>query len=308
MFSNPISLVISFVLLWIGSGLALSSLERLSQRLRSSSFALSFLLLGIFTSLSELSVGVSSIIDKKPEIFVGDLLGASLVIVLLIIPLMAILHNGIKIDIEESDSNFVVALLVICLPMFLALDKRISFLDSFLMIGAFVLLAFFIQRRKSVLLSIEDALVHNNKIWWDVARVVFGALLIFASCKVIVDGLIYYSALFNVSPFVVSLITLSIGTNIPELSVLIQSYFSGRKKIALGDYIGSASFNTFLMGMLTMLNEGAVTWNNGIRLNLFLLPIGCIVFYFISRKKVLSRGGGFLLLGLYALFVLIEIF
>jgi len=81
---------LSFLGIWIGSGLVIKSVEKLSRVIRASSFAISFFLLGFFTSISELSVGVSAIIQHDPEIYVGNLLGASIVLFILVIPLLAI--------------------------------------------------------------------------------------------------------------------------------------------------------------------------------------------------------------------------
>src|SRR3989344_2032781 len=91
---------LSFIGIWIGSGLAIGSVERLSKILRVSSFAVSFLVLGLFTSMGELSVGVNAVLENDPEIYVGTLIGASIVIFTLIIPLLAITGNKIKISTE----------------------------------------------------------------------------------------------------------------------------------------------------------------------------------------------------------------
>src|SRR3990167_5911120 len=84
--------------LWLGAGLIVYSLDNISRRLEISAFAASFSILGILTSLPEISVGINAIIDKKPEIYVGNLLGASVVLFLMIIPLLAILGNGVKLS------------------------------------------------------------------------------------------------------------------------------------------------------------------------------------------------------------------
>lgn len=81
---------LSFIGIWIGSGLAIRSVERLSRSLKISSFLVSFIVLGLCTSISELSVGINSVIAKDPEIYVGNLVGATIVIFMLIIPLLTI--------------------------------------------------------------------------------------------------------------------------------------------------------------------------------------------------------------------------
>ena len=48
MVTHALIYALSFVGIWIGSGLAIKSVERLSQSLKLSSFAVSFLVLGFF--------------------------------------------------------------------------------------------------------------------------------------------------------------------------------------------------------------------------------------------------------------------
>ena len=70
----------SFFVIWYCSGIIIRSVENLAKRLKISPFAMSFFVLGILTSVPEFSIGVNSIINNTPDIFVGNLLGASLII------------------------------------------------------------------------------------------------------------------------------------------------------------------------------------------------------------------------------------
>jgi cation:H+ antiporter len=97
MISHLLIYFVAFIGIWMGSGLAARSVERLAKSLKTSSFILSFIVLGIFTSISELSVGISAVVENDPEFFVGNLLGATIVLFLLIIPLLAIIGKSIRI-------------------------------------------------------------------------------------------------------------------------------------------------------------------------------------------------------------------
>nr|MDQ3014986.1 hypothetical protein [bacterium] len=91
-------LVLSAAILWLSSGLIISGVERLSKDAKVSRFAISFLLLGMLTSIPEISIGINSIIEGTPEIFVGNLVGASFVILVFIIPLLATFNKGIRLN------------------------------------------------------------------------------------------------------------------------------------------------------------------------------------------------------------------
>ncbi|PIQ72690.1 hypothetical protein COY13_01085 [Candidatus Roizmanbacteria bacterium CG_4_10_14_0_2_um_filter_36_35] len=88
--------LVSFLILWYCSGIIIRSVDRFAHRLKLSSFAVSFFVLGILTSVPEFSVGINSIINKTPDVFVGNLLGSSLVLFIFVIPLLAVFGGGVK--------------------------------------------------------------------------------------------------------------------------------------------------------------------------------------------------------------------
>lgn len=301
---------LSFIGIWIGSGLAISSVERLSKILRVSSFAVSFIVLGFFTSVSELSVGVNSILENDPEIYVGNLIGASIVIFMLIIPLLAITGNNIKITPEFRGFNLPASLVVIALPVILAMDGRVGRTDSILALSLFGFLVVAVQTRRGLLEKMKTINSRSSlKVGKELLRIVFGVAVIFIASKFVVEQTEYFSNLLQLSPFVISLLLISIGTNIPELSFVVRSAFMKNNQVAFGDYVGSASFNTFLMGGLTFFYGKPVLLNNSYLVSLLFLVVGLFVFYYFARtKNSISRIEGLVLLALYVLFLVVEIY
>jgi len=301
---------LSFIGIWIGSGLAISSVERLSKILRVSSFAVSFIVLGFFTSVSELSVGVNSILENDPEIYVGNLIGASIVIFMLIIPLLAITGNNIKITPEFRGFNLPASLVVIALPVILAMDGRIGRTDSILALSLFGFLVVAVQTKRGLLEKMKAINSRSSiKVGKELLRIVFGVAVIFIASRFVVEQTMYFSNILQLSPFVISLLLISIGTNIPELSFVVRSAFMKNNQVAFGDYVGSASFNTFLMGGLTFFYGKPVLLNNSYLVSLLFLVVGLFVFYYFARtKNSISRIEGLVLLALYVLFLLVEIY
>lgn len=300
----------SFVGIWIGSGLAIGSVVRLSRILRISSFLISFLVLGIFTSISELSVGVNSILENDPEIFVGNLIGASIVLFMLLIPLLAIFGNNIKITPEFQGFNLPASLVVIALPVLLALDGQIDRGDSYVAMVFFGLLVVAVEARREFMKKIKKVSHESGTlIGKEFVKIIFGIATIFVASKFVVEQTEYFSLVFNVTPFLISLVLIAIGTNIPELSLVIRSLFMKNNQIAFGDYVGSAAFNTFLIGALTLFYGKSVYLTNSYVVSLLFLVMGLAAFYYFARtKNSISRMEGFLLFGLYISFILTEIY
>lgn len=308
MLQHVLLYVLAFFGIWIGAGIAISSVERLSRRLRLSSFIVSFLILGFFTSISEFSVGINAVLDNDPGIFVGNLIGANIVLFLMVIPLLAITGKAIKINRELQGYNLVFPLVVVSMPVILSLDGRVSRLDGVIAVLLFVISSMVIQRRRRLEDNVKTlSRLRNMSVRTELAKIVFGALLIFGASRVVVIETEFFSQALGLSPFFISLMIIAIGTNLPELSFVVRSMFMKSNQVAFGDYVGSASFNAFLFGLLTLWYGKPILLNNSYMVSLLFLIVGLVLFYFFAKSKnTISRMEASLLLGLYILFFTTE--
>ena len=301
--------LLSFVFIWFGSGLIVSSIDTFARKLRISSFALSFFVLGIFTSVPEISVGINSVIKKDPEILVGNIIGSVIVIYLLLIPILAIIGNGIKLNHQLNNRNLLLTILVCLAPAFLISDRVISLPEGVLLILLYIVLFYFMEKNQGILEAVQRKFEHpDGKELLYVGKIILGTCVVFFSGQYIVDKTIFFSRVLNISPFLISLIVLSLGTNLPELSVGIRALYSGKKDIAFGDLAGSAAANTLILGVLTIFNGSSIIIPNHFFQRFFFMFIGLALFYLFSRtKNDISRIEGVGLLYIYLLFLFIEV-
>ena len=300
---------LALVALWLGAGLSVGAVEKLARYLKISSFFTSFIILGTLTSVSEISVAFFSVVDKTPSISVGNLLGASIVLTLFAVPLLAIFNKGVKLDDRTEHVNFNAAYLVISLPALLVLDKSLSFFDAGIILCSVVFLGVTMSNKASLVTKLEQAIIHPRvNLLKELAKILTGVALIIFASKFIVDTAVSYSQSLSVSPFLVGVLVLSIGTNLPEISVLIRSTLAKKKNIALGDYVGSSVMNSLTLVGLTLFNGAPIALTSGLKLNILLLPLGSILFLYMTRDGRLEKREGAVLLSLYFLFVLLELF
>jgi len=156
---------------------------------------------------------------------------------------------------------------------------------------------------------IKDKLIANyDHAINDLIKIIASVVTIFIASKFIVDKTIYFSSLFGISTFVISLIVISIGTNLPELSLVVRSLILKKKEIAFGDYLGSAAANTLIFGSLVLLNRGEVILPNHFFKSFIFIVGGMTLFYIFSRSKNdISRQEGLTLILVYAMFLVFEI-
>lgn len=299
----------AFVLMWMASELIIDGVNHFAKRLHISSFAASFFILGILTTIPELSVGINSMIDKEPEIFVGDLIGASFVLFLLAIPFLAIIGNGITLSYQLTNKNLVFALFVILSPTIFVLDGALSRKDGLFLMMIYLLLLYFIESKTEVIRHAEEDLMehrkHNTK---PMIKLIAGSIIIFFIGRLLVEQTMYFGTLLNIHTYTISLLALSVGTNLPEFIIAWNSIIRKNKEVAFGDYLGSAAGNAFVFGLLVFVN-GSFTVHNGsflVTFALFALAMLCI-YIFTRTKRAISRRDGVILLLLYIFFLILEL-
>lgn len=304
-----LSYILSFIVIWFGAGLILNGISDFSQKLHISAFASSFFILGILTSIPEASVGINSIIDKDPEIFVGNLLGASLVMFILIIPILAIIGNSITLSHQMDDYKLPFALLVITAPVLFTIDQKVSAVEAVILIVLYAVLFYLIEKKKGLMEIIKKtSLKRRTHLLEDMTKIITGAILVYLSSSQLVDKTILFSRIFQISPYVLSLLLLSVGTNLPELSLTIRSVTAGAKEVALGSYMGSAAANTLFFGILTLSNRKELVLQQDFLPVYFFTILGLGLFYYFTRsKKNISRKEGLILIFVYSAFVIFEI-
>lgn len=298
--------ILSFFAIWYGAGRIITAIDILAARIHTSRFLISFFLLGILTSIPEIAVGLTSVIEQRPEVFVGNLLGGIPVIFLFVTPILAIFGNGVKIDHGFQDWKLILSLGVILSPSIFVLDGSVSNGEACIMIALYTSLVYFLKIQSPQERTVPKKSVKKIPVSKLIIQVFVGIIFVFLSSHIIVDKTLQVAKIFHVSPFYISLIGVSLGTNLPELSLAIRAILKKKKDIAFGDYMGSAAANTVLFGIFSLLINGNSYHVQNYGVEFVILLLGLISFYlFTQSKKDISKKEGLVLLGMFVVFCII---
>ena len=302
---NIFYVMVSFVILWFSTGLILSSVEHISKRIKISSFSISFFVLGILTSVPELALGINSIAIKDPRIYAGNLIGATIVIFLFVIPIFAILGNGVKLSHEIKGRNMFMIFLVIIAPSIFLINGSLTVLEGIVLVFLYFFLLLHLEKSQNLLEKIASIPEqYRNNVGKNALKIVLGIILVLFSANQVVKETVYFSGLLGISAFLIGLLFLSIGTNLPELFLAIRAVLDKKKSIAFGDYLGSAAANSLLFGVLTIINGKTIFVNGDSTINFAFLILALAAFYYFSKSKNdISRAEGIVLLFIYLSFL-----
>ncbi|MEK7605997.1 MAG: hypothetical protein AAB458_00145 [Patescibacteria group bacterium] len=300
---------------WFFAGILIESIDRVAKRFHKSGFTVAFFVLGFLTSISEISVMVNSTLTNTPEISAGNLIGASFVILLGIVPLLAIVGGGIKITHTLSQRHLAYALFVVVLPVFFVLDGIVTLAEGVISLLVYITTLYLIRGHHThtvndVMTEVGNELTHHETATLtDGLKIIVGTGIIFVAGHYLVSESIFFSELLSIPSSIIGLVLLSIGTNVPEIVIAVRSVLKRKADIAFGDYLGSALTNTLIFAILPMVN-GNFSVGGGSQFigTAVLMSIGFVAFYHLTKSgRMLSRHEGHTLLILYFMFIAIQL-
>lgn len=307
--------LVSVGLIWFFAGILIESIDRVAKRFNTNGFTIAFFVLGFLTSISEISVMVNSSIDHVPQVSVGNLIGASFVILLGIVPFLAVIGHSIRLKDTLKQRHIAYALFVIALPVIFVLDGSVNIAEGVISILAYITTLYLIRGHghhtmHDVMDEVEDELTHHETTTLaDVGKILLGTGIIFIAGHFLVEETVYFSEFFSIPSSIIGLLLLSIGTNLPEIVIAARSVLKKKSDIAFGDYLGSALTNTLIFGVLPIVN-GTFSLGGGVQFvgTAILMGLGFLAFYFLTKSgRILTRAEGHTLLIIYFAFVLLQV-
>lgn len=299
--------LISLTGIWFGSGIIIRSIDKFSSETKSSSFMISFFVLGILTTVPEMAIAYNSFIKGDITVSIGNLMGATLVIFLLVIPLLGVFGGGIDLKHSLKSYDLVMILVLIILPSMFIFDSRLEIYEGVIIIISYVivLMRFYIDEKPANSTITMDS--PGKKILVLVVKIIFSIVIVLVSSNYLVENTIAIARDVGVSPFVISVLGLSIGTNLPEISLAIRAVISGKKDIAIGNYLGSAVANIPLFGFLVLISNGVKIGQSTVIFVSFFTISAVVLFFLITRNRYISKIESLFLLFIYMLFVSSEV-
>lgn len=274
-------------------------------------FIVGFLVLAFVTSLPEISVAINSVNSGVEDLAIGNLLGGSLVLISLVTGLSAITNKGIKFHGKFKPPEIVATLITIALPVIVLIDQNLSASEGLILLLAYCGLAYQLYRvfqRKGPGRPPKPKTVRLNNISSVLVKTSIGiAGLVFIS-DMIVDTAVNTATLLNVNVALVGVIVLAIGTNLPELTILLRANANASEKFAVGDFLGSASINTAIIGAIGIVSPHVIENFSSIIPVLILLSFAIFLFFLFERtKSEISRQEGILLIAVYLSMIILEL-
>ncbi len=308
-------LVSIIVLAWLGTHL-IETLTRLAKYLGWREFVVAFFVMAVAGSLPNLFVDISAALRGFPQLAFGDIVGGNLVDLTLVMGL-AILMSKKSIPAESKMiqySAFFTAIISL-MPLLLVLDGRLGRIDGVILIITFFLYAFWLfskeDRFKKVYTGKKQSPLKGFKGFFkDIIKIIVFLVVLLLASQVIINSSEYFSLKLGIPLSLVGLLIVGLGNCFPEAYFSIVSARKGEGWMILGDLMGSViSCASLVLGIVAIISPFEIyDFSPFIIARIFLIVTLGLFIIFVRTGKKLTKSEGLILISVYIVFLLVEIF
>ncbi len=287
---------------------AIQTLTKLAVFFKLSEFTAAFILMAIATSLPELTVGINSALENKPNLALGMVLGANIINLTLVIGLPALLANGLRIESKIRNRDLFYTIILSMMPIILLADATLSRSDG---IALLILFLLYLYRLMSQRESFSKKFNHEENIHsLGYYLIKFGlemVVLVF-SAHYLVLAASNMAELLQIPIVVIGAAIVAFGTTLPELTFELYAVRKRESGLALGNILGSVVTNSCLvLGMVALISPITPTNPGYIAFISITWTLVLIVFsLFLRSQYKLTASEGFILVMFYSVLILLQ--
>ncbi len=312
MLINFLVLAISFWILAKSADFLVDGAVGVAVKLQIPKVVIGIVLVGLATTAPEFTVSIMSAIRGFPEIALGNAIGSvivddgvALALAILIAP------TAIKVSSRLLKNIGIFLLTINFLTFGLAINGILNRWEGILLLVILVVYMGFLVRHgrkntgvapdtdEEVAEHVKPGSLKKQLIWFLVG--VAGVIL---ASEFLVGSSLNIARFFGVPEVIIGLTIIAIGTSLPEIATCITAARKGHGDLAFGDILGADILNIlWIVGAAATANTIQV----GENVIYFAFPAMIIMvsaMLLLARHKyTLHRWKGFILLGLYALYL-----
>lgn len=300
-----IALVSLFVILKSAS-YAITAIANYAKSTGISDYIIGFLVISIGTSLPELTTAITSSWINKGGLILGNIIGANIIDVFLVLGLMAIIAKKINVKGDIISETIPTIIFMVFLPIILCLDGNLSRIDGTILLIAYSVYIYLLIRKEGEIGHVKKQVKLKN-IVLDMVIFVIALIALLLSVRWLVFSSVMISDISNIPIFIFGLIFVAICTTTPELTVGIKSVLKGRANLGFGDILGAVVTNlSLVLGIAALINP--ITFNrfDFLTASLFMV-FGVFFVVYLIKKEEVNWQHGVIALCIYIVFILYEV-
>ncbi len=280
------------------------------------SFGISPLVVGLTivafgTSAPEVAVSVGAVLDGKTDLAIGNVVGSNIFNVLFILGASALIAP-LVVNVQLIRQEVPVMIGASLLLLVLGLDHTLGFGESALLFALLIVYTVYLvrqSRRQTSMARAEyaedfrpaQAGAWDAKLPVQLALIIVGLVGLVFGSEWLVTAAVNFAKAMGVSDLIIGLTIVAAGTSLPEVATSIAAALKGERDIAVGNVIGSNTFN--ILGCLGL--AGLASGTQGLTMPpavlafdvwvMLAVALACLPVLITGREIARWEGGVFLL-------------
>ncbi len=264
-----LSLLAGFALLVWSADRFVEGAAATSRNLGVSPLVIGLLVVGFGTSAPEMLISGLAAWNGNTGISIGNAVGSNITNIALILGITA-LFKPLSVHSRLVSRELPILLAAVLFSLILLLDGTLGRVDGWLLLAGFGVLIYWtlalaMRERNGGSVEVDplagefEAEIPTMSTGRALLWLAVGLAVLLASSRLLVWAAVEIAVEFGISDLVIGLTVIAIGTSLPELAATISAARKDEHDIAIGNVIGSNTFNVLaVLGLPGAIAPGAV--------------------------------------------------
>ena len=304
-------LLVGFMILVKSSDIFVDAVSSIATNFKMSKMMIALTVAAFGTCAPELAISFQSISGGIGDIALANVLGSTVVNILLVIGLAACVAP-IKVKSEVTKKELPILLVITSMFVISIMTHYFSGIntefilnrqDGLTFIFFFAMFMFYIISVVKSKQGILETVKPKYSLIKSIIITIVCCLLIIFSSDLVVDNAKELASIMNVSNKLITMTVVVIGTSLPEMTMTVIAAKKGEFDIALGNIIGTNIFNIGIVLGLPLLIFGGFTSTSFNMVDVLFVQLAAFfVFFFAKNDKVLSKLEGAIMITTFVIY------
>ena len=315
MLLNVLFIAIGFVLLIKGGDWLVDGSVSIAKKARLSSMVIGLTVVGFGTSAPELFVSLQAAIAGSPGICIGNVVGSNIANIALILGVTALIMPCVsssftlKVDIPMM----VTACLLLAVVGMSGTIGRLA--GTIAVLTLIIFIAWEVIRSRKLMKNVESTEENQSQpmaLWKAILLVLLSLALLVLGANVLVLGASGIARgigeMVGADPKalerIIGLTIVAVGTSLPELFASVIAARKGQQDMAIGNIVGSVTFNVFfcigIPAIICPIHDSDIGF---LRDSLLMGGLTLLLWIFMYTNRLLERWEGGVLLTIYIAYI-----
>ncbi len=296
--------IAGFFFLWKGADWLVEGAASIALAAKVSTIVVGITVVAFGTSLPEMAVSLAASVKGEPEITLGNVIGSNIANILLVLGIAAVV-KPLRVDRNVVTRDTMLVLGSGVLLLLLALTGNLTRVHGLIMLAAFAGYLTYYVRNALKSQGADDLDVQDFHPGKSLVMLAGGIICILIGSDILVDSAVFIAQSFGISPAIIGLTMIAVGTSLPELATSAVASKKGESDISIGNVLGSNVFNTLLvLGLAACVFAGTIPVDSALLWDVALMTVVCLFLVpTLWTGHTLTRQEGAFMLVIYAVYI-----